>query len=181
MKTNTRRDAIIMDLLFIEGGYVDHADDSGGKTKYGITEYVAKRHRYDVHKISKDQAIAIYVADYWDKLRLDDVLKRSEKLAIELFDTGINMGIARSAEFLQRSLNVLNKKGKLYPDLKVDGAIGNKTLSALDKYLSKRKQAGADILFKMLNTLQGAFYFSLAERRQKDESFIYGWFGNRIS
>ena len=114
MKNHHKRNAIIADILFIEGGYVDHADDSGGKTMLGITEYVAKKHGYhDVKKITKDDAIAIYVADYWDALRLDDVLQVSEPLAIELFDTAINMGVSRAGEFLQRSLNVLNKKGKL--------------------------------------------------------------------
>jgi len=36
-------------------------------------------------------------------------------------------------------------------------------------------------LYKMLNALQGAYYIELAERREKDEDFIYGWFKHRVS
>jgi Putative secretion activating protein len=79
--------------------------------------------------------------------------------------------------FLQRALNVLNSKGKLYPDLEVDGAIGLVTVSALRGYLTERDE---DTLVKALNCLQGAYYVNLAERREKDETFVYGWFKNRV-
>jgi len=31
-----------------------------------------------------------------------------------------------------------------------------------------------------LNCLQGAFYVELAEKREKDERFVYGWLLNRV-
>ncbi len=33
---------------------------------------------------------------------------------------------------------------------------------------------------RALNALQGAFYVELAERRAKDEAFVYGWLLNRV-
>ena len=43
-----------------------------------------------------------------------------------------------------------------------------------------RSQKGMDVLVVMLNALQGAFYVTLAERREKDERFVFGWFANRV-
>jgi len=84
----------------------------------------------------------------------------------------------RAGKFLQRALNVLNNTGSLYRDLKVDGAIGSATVSALRGYLDGRDEG---TLVKALNCLQGAFYITLAERREKDERFVYGWFKNRVT
>ena len=178
---NEIRTQIIMDTVGIEGGYSNHEDDSGGKTRYGITEFVAERHGYDVSHLTVGQAVDIYQRCYWDKLSLDNIALQSEIITQELFDTGVNMGVSRSAEFLQRALNVLNQKSRLFADLKVDGAIGPMTHNALRIYLNKRGTKGELVLLNMLNALQGAFYVELAERREKDESFIYGWFKNRIN
>ena len=38
---------IINQIIEREGGYVDDISDSGGETKYGITEEVARRYGYD--------------------------------------------------------------------------------------------------------------------------------------
>ena len=102
-------------------------------------------------------------------------------VAKEIVDTGVNMGIVRAAKFLQRSLTVLNNKEKFYPDLIVDGQLGPQTIRALGDYLAYRGSEGEFVLVKMLNCLQGAFYVELAERREKDESFIFGWLKNRVT
>jgi len=36
------------------------------------------------------------------------------------------------------------------------------------------------VLCRALNCLQGAYYIELAERREKDERFVYGWLKNRV-
>lgn len=174
------RRRIIMQVIGIEGEYSDHPSDSGGKTMYGITEAVANRHKLNVQQLSIADTVGIYEQDYWHPLNLDEVVMLSKTIAEELFDTAVNMGVHRAGEYLQRSLNVLNKKGSWYVDLKVDGDIGSKTLGALKVYLNKRGEKGEGVLLKILNSLQGAFYVRLAERREKDEAFIYGWFDNRV-
>jgi len=177
------KEIIIGNILRVEGGYVNDPSDSGGETNYGITIAVARAYGYegDMKDFPKQKAFEIYSKLYWDKLHLDEIEELSSLIAEELADTGVNMGTLRAARFLQRSLNVLNNRSRSYRDLKVDGQIGNATLRALKAYFMVRGEEGEKVLFKMLNALQGAFYVTLAERREKDEKFVYGWYANRVS
>jgi len=163
-----------------EGGYVNDPSDSGGETNWGITERVARQAGYTgpMKELWKERAREIGKWKYWDALSLDEVASVSPEIAFEVFDTGFNMGQERAAEFLQRSLNVFNRQGKDYPDIRVDGDIGPGTLGALQSYIDRR---GTKVLLKALNCLQGAFYIELAERREKDERFVRGWLDHRVS
>lgn len=173
---------IINGVIKVEGGYTNNPNDSGGPTKFGITEKVARQYGYqgDMRDLPKQTAFNILAAKYWDPLQLSIVELISKPVAEEMADTGVNQGIDRAARFLQRSLNVLNKRGTLYPDLVVDGKIGQQSVRALGDFLSHRGPEGETVLLRMLNSLQGAFYVALAERREKDETFIYGWFKDRV-
>lgn len=176
------RDEVINKIIKIEGGYVNDPADSGGETNYGVTIAKAREYGYEgeMSELPLEIAKQIYIVEFWDRLRLNEVLELSTTVAREMVDTGINLGVKRSAIFLQRSLNVLNNRGKLYEDLVVDGHIGNKTMQALKAYFGIRGDEGRLVLFNMLNCLQGAFYVELAERREKDERFVYGWYRHRI-
>jgi lysozyme family protein len=171
---------LINKLIDIEAGYVDDPDDSGGETKYGITIKVARAYGYagSMRDLSIETAKEILDRRYWKSLNLDKIYGISEKIAYELFDTGANMGVSRAGRFLQRALNLLTDDN----DLKVDGKVGEMTLMALKKYLSKRPnfKSSEKVLLRMLNSQQGAFYMTLGERRVKDERFMYGWFLNRV-
>lgn len=174
---------VIDQIIKVEGGYVNDPSDSGGETNYGITVRVARKFGYkgNMKDLPRSTAFEIYEKRYWDSMLLDEVEEiAGEKVAEELADTGVNMGIGRASEFLQRSLNVLNNRGQNYPDLKVDGDVGGKTLNALKAFMAKRGSSGESVLYNMLNSLQGAFYVTLAERREKDEKFVFGWFKNRV-
>lgn len=166
-------------IIDVEGGYVDDPNDSGGETNYGITVKVARENNYsgDMRDLPRDLAFDIYSRKYWDSLNGDNLVFSSPKIAAEVIDTGVNVGTERAAMFLQRALNVLNRSEKLYDDIAVDGSIGNKTLIALANYLKERDES---TLNTALNCLQGAFYISLAERREKDERFVYGWLKERV-
>lgn len=172
-------ESIIEHVINLEGGYVDNEYDSGGKTNFGITEQVARDNGYDgdMKDMRKLDAIDIYRKTYWDGINGDKLLSVCPSVCEEVFDSSVNMGKKRAVEFLQRALNALNNKGDSYQDIKVDGKLGDKTLGALQQYLEFRS---AQTLLKALNCLQGAFYIELAERREKDETFIYGWLKNRV-
>ena len=174
---------VIGRIIDVEGGYVNDPDDSGGETNWGITERVARQNGYrgPMRDLPKNLAFAIYVKRYWHPLCLDQIEQLSPLIAEELADTGVNQGVHRAAETLQRALNALNNVGKLYGDIKIDGDIGPATLDALTRYLNSRGTEGEMVLHRGLNVLQGAFYFDLTERRQKDEKYLYGWLKNRVS
>lgn len=175
-------DQFFEDVLKKEGYYVDDPRDSGGATKYGITESVARANGFtgDMKDLPLSLAKSIYKTKYWDALSLDDVQNLCPSICLKLADISVNVGTKQAGFFLQRLLNVLNKEGTLYPDLVADGSVGPKTIQALRKFLSIRLE-GETVLVRALNCMQGMFYISLAERREKDEAFIYGWLLNRIS
>lgn len=177
-----RLDQIIADLIEREGAFVDHPDDKGGPTMYGITEKVARLHHFDgsMRYMPKRLAVAIYKDQYWSIPNFDRVAMFSGVVAEELLDTGVNMGIGWAGTFLQRSLNALNNQGTHYDDLVVDGLVGNGTLAALRDYLRKRPLSGEAVLLKALNCLQGTRYIELAESRERNESFVFGWLAHRV-
>ncbi len=179
----TLKEKIINAIIKKEGGYVNDPSDSGGETMWGITKKVARANGYEapMHLMPKWVAFEIYEKRYLKPIRFDDIARLSPLIAEEMADTSVNMGHSRAGEFLQRSLNVLNRGGKDYKDLVVDGMIGAKTTKALKKYLKKRGEEGEQVLFKMLNDLQGVSYIELAERRVKDEKFIFGWYRTRVA
>lgn len=171
------------DLLLVEGGNSNNPHDSGGETCLGITEKVARANGYEGPMKELPVAVAkkIYKAKYWDILMLDEIKEDCPKLCLKLADIGVNLGTKQAAFFLQRLLNALNDQGKLYSEIKADGNIGSVTIATLKKFLTVRGRDGELVLLRALNCLQGMFYLSLAERREKDESFIYGWFLNRVA
>ena len=176
-------DRLIDGLIDREGGYVNHRDDRGGPTRYGITEKVARAHGYHgpMAMLPREEARAIYKRLFWHRPRYDAVAERAPMIAAELFDTGVNMGPAVASTFLQRALTALNRQGRDYPDLVPDGKIGKKTLAALDRFLAMRGDAGGEqVLLRALEALQGERYLALAEQRPANESFLYGWLANRL-
>jgi lysozyme family protein len=176
-------DLLIDALIEREGGYVNHPADKGGPTCFGITEAVARAHGYggSMRQLPRDDAAAIYKRVYWLRPGFNEIARRSARIAAELFDTGVNMGPAVAATFLQRALTALNRNGADYPDLVPDGRIGDVTLAALDAFIELRGQrSGETVLLRALEALQGERYLRLAERRPANEAFLYGWLANRI-
>jgi len=175
-----------------EGGYVHDPDDVGGETYKGIArKYNADWEGWttidskksdsnfpgcldDIDEL-QDSVHAFYKAKYWDVNKLDDV--PSQAVGEEMFDTGVNMGTGRAAKFLQKSLNYLNRNGSLYPELTVDGAIGGKSLSALDKVWHDGDEK---VLLTMLNVLQGQHYMNYMDSSPSQKKYARGWF-KRVS
>jgi len=145
-----------------EGGYVNDETDRGGETKYGVTK--RDYPQLDIKNLTLKQAKEIYKANYYHK----SFDKLSEAIAIELFDTSVNMGALTARKMLQQALNLMNRNQLNYDDLIVDGLIGDKTLQAYKKVNSR-------ILLKVLNGLQFARYVYIAENDTTQERFFNGW------
>ena len=105
-------------LLGHEGDFSDHEADTGGKTRYGVTEAVAREVGYkgDMRELPLDLAKRIYLERYWKPISADDL---PPGIRYIVFDGAVNSGPAQSARWLQRALGV-----------EADGVIGPKTLTA---------------------------------------------------
>ena len=113
-------------LLGHEGDFSDHQDDPGGKTRYGITEAVAREvgYRGDMRELPLDLAKRVYLERYWRPVRADDL---PPGIRYTVFDGAVNSGPAQSTRWLQRALGVT-----------ADGVIGPKTLAAAHAYPSEK-------------------------------------------
>ena len=160
-------------------GYVFHPEDPGGETNYGVTARVAREYGYtgDMRTIPLDVVEDIYRRRYWDKIGGGEI--EDPEISDEVFDTAINMGPEKVVEFLQRTLNTLNKKGTLYPDVIADGVCGPKTIEALKAALRVESWYRLCIL-RALDSLQCVRYITLAEHDQKFETFMPGWLRTRV-
>ena len=125
-------------LLKHEGGFSDHSADPGGKTRYGITEAVARDvgYRGDMRELPLDLAQRIYKDRYWDAVQ-------AEALPVDVryivFDGAVNSGITQSAKWLQRACGV-----------KDDGIVGPATIRAANSLASdglKRRILGQRLRF----------------------------------
>jgi len=182
-------DEAYIEILANEGGYVNDPKDSGGETYKGIarkhwpkwggwvlvdmwSNSSAFRDELEKDKVLQQEVADFYRVQYWDQLKCDQL---PHEIRLELFDTAINQGKKRAGQFLQRALNLLNRNGKDFADVVVDGKIGNATAGAAMK--CKNKKA----LFVTLNVLQGQRYVEITEANQKNERFFNGWIARRVA
>jgi lysozyme family protein len=181
--STTERFARLMEgVLGREGGYSNNAADRGGETMFGVTIARARAAGYtgQMRAMTREQAVEIYRLYYWRQPGFDRIDEIDAGLGARLFDAGINCGTGRAAQWLQRSLNVLNGRGALYSDITVDGAAGAMTRAALSSYIQRRGEEGRAVIRECLKSFQAAHYLGLAESDQSQEAFIYGWMRTRI-
>lgn len=154
----------------LEGGYSDHPCDTGGKTKYGITEATARKHGYkgEMRELSLSLAKDIYKKDYWNVNRLDEI--KDPDIQGELFDTGVNCGTKTALKFIQKAYNLL-VEGNF---LAVDGIIGQATIRALNSYSKPERIVGT------ANAYQAKYYLEITEGNAKNKAFIWGWLNKRV-
>ncbi|MDD7910878.1 glycoside hydrolase family 108 protein [Pseudovibrio exalbescens] len=129
--TQERFDACVEIVLSHEGGYVDHPQDPGGATNFGITLATLRDWRgdlalsaEDVKALSRTEAKQIYRARYWQALSCDQL---PAGLDLMLFDFGVNAGPGRAARLLQRLVGAAE-----------DGVIGPRTLAATTELATRR-------------------------------------------
>ena len=101
----------IANTLVHEGGtaYSNHRNDPGGPTKYGITIHDVRRYldpnatASRVKRLTLDEALAIYRAHYWTKMRCDEL---PLGLDYSVFDYTVNAGPGRSGAHLREVLDL---------------------------------------------------------------------------
>jgi len=163
-----------------EGGYVDHAADPGGATKYGMSLRTLRAQgdldgdglldwdvdrdgdvdAADVRALTPDDAARYYRERWWDRYRLN--LIHQSAPAIKLIDMGINMGMSRAVRIAQEAAADCGRP------VTVDGVLGPATAAALDACATACLRAA-------MCRRQYAFYRDLIERRPSLAVFRRGW------
>ena len=146
-------------LLKHEGGYVNHPNDPGGETKYGISKRVYPKE--DIKNLTRERAEIIYYMDYWRPLLLDLVL--SQSVAEIVFDHCVNAGKRSAISILQKCIGAAT-----------DGVPGSKTLAATNNYTTQRE------LFEKYKTARLAYYTSIVIGKPSFSVFLKGW-TNRVN
>ncbi|RXK03779.1 hypothetical protein CRV02_00880 [Arcobacter sp. CECT 8989] len=163
-------DEAFKEVLAVEKGFVHSKYDNGGKTKFGISQ--KSYPDLDIKNLTLNEAKLIYKNDFWDyeKLKLSKV--DDKDIAIELFDTSVNMGQYRAGFILQTALNNMNRNERVFEDLEDDGWIGIETLKALRIVLRRGEKKQ---LLKVLNGEQYYWYKIIIKHNPEQEMNFVGW------
>lgn len=143
-------------VLKHEGGYVNHPDDPGGETNFGISK------RYfpdeDIKNLTKERAKELYYTRFWIPMNLFGI--EDELAVLHIFDMGVNAGRHRAVRMAQEIAHVTE-----------DGLCGPITRNAINKtehfaymYALRRKE----------------YYTNLTKRNPKLLVFLKGWI-NRVN
>lgn len=135
-------------VLEHEGGYVNDPADPGGETNLGISRRAYPEE--DIKGMTKARAAEIYRADYWRPARCEAL---PAPLALAVFDSAVNMGVAAAAQLLQRAIGA-----------EVDGLIGPNTLARAEE--ADPRQAATDLL---------AWRLARYARLDTSPTYMRGW------
>jgi lysozyme family protein len=166
----------------VEGRYSNDPNDPGGETAFGLTVGFARAHGYTgpMLAMTADNARNLYRRGIWDLLRLDLIDAISPTIALEVFDSAVNLGTGVPIPWLQQWLNALNRQGKDYPDQAVDGHFGQVGANALKQFLARRGAKGEKVLLAALNAEQAVYYRQVVTKRDRSEDYLFGWMANRV-
>lgn len=147
----------IAKTLINEGGYVNNPNDSGGPTKYGITQRDLPGE--DIENLTPERATAYYLENYWKPFYSQI---ESQAVADKLFDLGVLFGIREAVELAQTVLK-----------LAVDGSFGPISLVALN-------EADPFSFIQAFKTAFVAHAVGIADVKPQDREFLAGWI-NRVN
>lgn len=146
--------------------YVNDPLDSGGPTKFGITQkaYISFLGRWvtpaEIEALTESDAYVFYKARYWEPLKCDRIADPA--VAIALFDTGVLYGVGTAALLAQKALSWCGAT------LKFDGLIGDKSITAFN--LVRREEFIPALHQFVLHRIE-----SVIKLDSKNERFRHGW------
>ena len=162
----------IQATLKAEGGYVNDPDDPGGETYKGIARKrnskwpgwvnidLLKNQTGFPQNLEQDQELqtkvhALYEANYWDRIRGDEI--QDQDIAEAIFDFAVNAGPRTSAKLAQIAAGA-----------SADGVIGPKTLAKINTD-DKRAFLATFALARI------GRYVRICEQRKESRKYFYGW------
>jgi lysozyme family protein len=183
-----------------EGDLSDDPVDRGGTTKYGISlRFLASEGAFDddgdgiadfdldmdgdidgadIRKLTIGDARYLYLRCFWKPMGCETF---PAPIGEMLFDQGVNGGRATAGKLLQRAVNqsLIEALTKLPASnapaqLKVDGAIGDKTRSALI-WVLRHPAFGKDALVENFREAARERYRAIVRRYPAQKKYLRGW------
>lgn len=151
-------------IIFAKEGFdqvTNDPNDTGGLTKWGISKKAFPG--YDIENLTFQEAKDIYKKYYWAPLGCEYI--HSDKIAMELFDFGVNAGPSTAVKCIQRALNLIQ-----YP-VQADGRMGPYTVQKINEAILNYEQS----LFMGLIGFEFMHYYALVQQDPKQLKFIRGW------
>jgi lysozyme family protein len=158
-----------------EGGYANNPADSGGQTYKGVARnynpkwsgwaivdsiLATKPANINAALGANAQLQAdiqqFYLINYWNANSTGSI--NDQQIANQVFDTSVNMGVGRSAEFLQQAAGVT-----------VDRVIGPHTLAAVNA-------ANPQTLYNKFIALRKQYYQNIIANNPSQAQFKNSWF-----
>ena len=158
-------DLAISKTLSFEGcdKYTETTGDTGGATKYGISQ--KSYPNLNIKSLTEAEAKAIYKRDYWDRVRGDDIT--SQAMAESIFDFAVNSGVKTASTLAQKAAY---KASGYNPESRqlIDGIIGPTTALALNSV--------DNITFLAVFSLFKIYHYADICNKKRDQSkFLLGW------
>jgi lysozyme family protein len=161
----------IKQVLVHEGGYVNHPNDPGGPTNFGVSLAFLKDHGIDlnhdgviditdVKNMTIDQAVECFKIRFWDPGHYE--LVADQTIATKVFDMAVNMGPPQAHKLVQRACTDCGDP------LVDDGALGTKSFGAINRLDPKA-------LITAICKRQAGFYRALVAQDSRYGVFLAGW------
>lgn len=159
-------DLAIVKTLAREGGskYTETPGDTGGATKYGISQRAYPQ--LNIKTLTEADAKAIYKRDYWDKIQGDSIT--NQHIAESIFDFAVNSGVSTSIKIAQKSVNRV-----LPAAIEVDGAMGKRTLAAINHCGEFTNSRELFLSVFALEKIQR--YADICNKNREQSKFLLGW------
>lgn len=158
-------DEIIDGILASEGGYINHADDRGGETNFGITRETLGNYRniaadrVDVYSLTESEARQIYLQKYVVEPGFLDL---PEQVLPVVVDAAVLHGPSRAIRMLQEAAGATR-----------DGVLGPKSIASV-------KLADRRALVNTVSVIRLKFVANLVAQKPKQSQFLRGWV-NRLT
>jgi len=165
-------------ILAHEGGYVNHPNDPGGATNFGVSLRFLADHPdlgdfdqdgdvdgEDIANMTVEQAMTVYKTCWWDKFKYERIIDQT--IATKIFDLSVNMGASRAHKLLQAAMN---KAFGL--KLTVDGVLGPASISTINACTDGQEEQ--TLLTAYCDEAFG-FYQRLIANNAKFKAFEKGW------
>jgi lysozyme family protein len=157
-------DIAITKTLANEGGaaYTETPGDTGGATKYGISQ--KSYPTLNIKALTEAEAKAIYKRDYWDKIKGD--LIADQDIAESIFDFAVNSGVGTASKLAQTA--ACDVSGVKRAASFIDGVVGPTTVGILNTLNSNHFLA-------VYSLLKISRYAEICNKSRDQSKFLLGW------